>query len=122
MNVPPRYTVMGSDGVEITAREHTVKNSDGTETRKDYYELKGQIAGDDSRSSGDLNCIMCYPNYYAWRLRTIRGQGYVWRAMVPLPMGSTLCTARDGNPPNIHFGPASSSRGNCKAKIKIKDD
>jgi hypothetical protein len=121
-NVPPRYTVIGVDGVEITTRESTVKNPDGTETKRDYFELKGQIAGDESRSSGDLNCIMCYPNYYAWRLSSIRAKGYVWRAMVPLPMGATLCTGRDGNPSNVYFGPASSSRGNCKAKIKLKDD
>jgi hypothetical protein len=114
--------VIGTDGVEITSRTHTMKNPDGTEMTKDYFELKGQIAGDDSRSSGDLNCIMCYPNYYAWRLSSIRGKGYVWRAMVPLPMGTTLCIARDGNPPNAHFGPANASRGNCRAKIKIKDD
>lgn len=104
--VPPLYTVMGTDGVVITARD---------------FEIKGQIAVDDSRSSGDLNCIMCYPNYYAWRLKSERGKGYVWRAMIPLPMGTTLCTGRDGNPPNLHFGPASSSRGNCRAKIRIKD-
>jgi hypothetical protein len=121
-NVPPQYTVIGADGVEITVRERTVKNPDGTETKQDYYELKGQIAGDDSRSSGDLKCIMCYPNYYSWRLTTVRGKGYVWRAMVPLPMGTTLCTGRDGSPPNVHFGPANSARGNCRAKIKIKDD
>ena len=106
-NVPPRYTVIGTDGVEIKTRD---------------FELKGQIAGDESRSSGDLSCIMCYPNYYTWRLTSIRGQGYVWRAMTPLPMGTTLCTGRDGTPPNAHFGPAAASRGNCRAKIKIQDE
>lgn len=118
---PPAYTVIGADGVEITAREHTVINADGSATKKDYYELKGQIAGNDSRSSGDLACLMCYPNYYAWRLFTGRGKGYLWRAMVPLPMGTTLCTGRDGQPANEHFGPATAGRGNCRAKIKIKD-
>lgn len=121
-HVPPRYKVIGSDGIEITSRSHTVRNPDGTETTKDYFELKGQIAGDDSRSSGDLACIMCYPNYYAWRLTSIRGQGYVWRAMLPLPMGTTLCTARDGTPPNPYFGPAAAGRGNCRAKVKIRDE
>ncbi|MBL9212183.1 MAG: hypothetical protein JNL92_17115 [Opitutaceae bacterium] len=121
-HVPPRYKVIGSDGTEVTAREHTVTNPDGTVTKKDYFELKGQIAGDDSRSSGDLTCLMCYPNYYTWRLTAIRGQGYVWRAMLPLPMGTTLCTARDGSPPNPHFGPAAAGRGNCRAKVKIRDE
>jgi hypothetical protein len=104
--VPPRYTVIGADGVEVATRP---------------LEIKGQIAGDESRSSGDLRCIMCYPNYYAWRITTIRNQGYVWRAMVPLPMGATLCTGRDGTPPNTYFGPAATGRGSCRAKIKIKD-
>lgn len=121
-HVPPRYKVIGIDGTEVTAREHMVTNPDGTVTKKNYFELKGQIAGDDSRSSGDLTCLMCYPNYYTWRLTSIRNQGYVWRAMLPLPMGTTLCTARDGNPPNPHFGPAAAGRGNCRAKVKIRDE
>jgi hypothetical protein len=120
-NAPPDYRIYGTDNVEITEREQIIKNPDGSETKKDHYEIVGQIAGDESRSSGDLTCIMCYPNNYAWRLFSTRGKGYVWRAMLPLPMGTTLCTGRDGNPANTHFGPATASRGNCRAKIKIKD-
>jgi hypothetical protein len=49
-------------------------------------------------------------------------QGYVWKALPPQRMGTTLCTARDSQPPNALFGPADSGRGNCRAKIKIKDE
>lgn len=105
-HVPPKYVIKGVDGSPVTQRPFT---------------LHGTIAGDESRASGDLSCIMAYPNYYAWRLKPVRGVGYVWQALMPGPMGTTLCTGRDSAVPNATFGPAAPGRGNCRAKVRFKD-
>jgi hypothetical protein len=105
-NVPPKHTILGVDGSEVTDRP---------------FHLAGSVALEESCSSGDLTCIMCYPNAYSWRRKTLPGHNYVWQALLPLPMGTTLCTSRDGTPANTLYGPASDGNGNCRAKIRLRD-
>lgn len=104
--VSPVYTVIGVDNSEVVTRP---------------FRIQGAIAGELSRSSGDQSCIMCYANYYTWRMTSARARGYTWRALLPGPMGTTLCTAPDSSPGNPTFGPAMNGRGNCRAKIHLKD-
>lgn len=99
------YRVLGHDGVELAPDE--VPDV-----------IQGSIAPSFSRACGDPRCIMAYNNAYSWRLTS--GGGYTWRAVLPGPMGSTLCTGKDGDPPNELFGPASPLGGNCRQKFKVR--
>jgi len=64
---------------------------------------------------------MCYTNAYSRRKKTLPGGNFIWQALLPLPMGTTLCTGRDGAPSNSFYGPASDGMGNCRAKIRFRD-
>lgn len=73
------------------------------------------------KQSGDLACIMAYPQFYSWAMHQKNEQRSYW--YVPLiEVGHSLCTSKAGTGINAgrkYFGDA--QHGNCRARLKIKD-
>lgn len=78
-----------------------------------------------SVSSGDIECVMCYRNYYQWMNVWRDGKHYFVKLM-PLPVGKGFCKTAAGTGWNARgrslppfFGDA--ERGNCLGQMRVKD-
>jgi hypothetical protein len=103
--ISPR--VFGGDGVEITQKG---------------FKIRGYVSYDNGKASGDINCIMCYTNYYQWVYRRINQIEEYW-AIDPEPEGKIFCTSPLATGRNLTkngFGNAPDG-GNCISKMRIKD-
>jgi hypothetical protein len=98
-------------------------------------ELIPMVSGNDpqdigvkpSVSSGDIECIMCYRNYYQW-MKIWQNDKHYYVKLVPLAVGDRFCTSGEAtgwNAPRNElpgfFGPAAPDRGNCLGSMLVKD-
>ena len=88
------------------------------------YTITGLIGAKGCEASGDLKCIMNYTSLYQWVVYPeTNGNKTVYRAVPFIPVGKTLCTSSDGtgiNEKGGFFGDA--KEGDCRARIKVKDN
>jgi hypothetical protein len=121
------WPVFGVDGLRIQP----------TEERP--IELSGRIGRPGNDASGDLACIMAYPNFYQWAAVGPTAGPHQFYALPPLPVGRSFCTTSAGTGVNARrhklpngasapsfFGNAGGQaegapQGNCLGAMKVRD-
>lgn len=95
------------------------KNSDTIKFRP--KPLDGFIGRAGNQTSGNLNCIMAYTDYYSWAIN-ITGNRIIYAEVPAVPMGIVFCQDPTGTKfnarPNYFYD---ASEGNCLGKMKLKD-
>jgi len=111
----------------ITANKTAVRifNHQGVELQKPQH-ITGRGGDTGNEQSGDVNCFMLNNALCDWAVKITPDSVFFYE--VPLiPLGTTLCTSKDGTGLNskkdangnyIYFGDA--TNGNCLSQIKLK--
>src|SRR6185295_19952673 len=84
-------------------------------------------------SSGDVDCIICYVNVYAWSFHLPKSGKMILYRVPVLPNGKIFCKSangtginkpyelKDGRSSPGLFGAAATDRGNCLGQMCVRD-
>jgi hypothetical protein len=131
----------GHRRVTVKMKDWHVYGIDGKRlipTEEKPIELQGRIGRPGNDASGDIACIMAYPNFYQWAAVGPTEGPHRFYALAPQPLGKTFCQTSAGTGfnrrhqlPNgtsmpAFFGNAQgqgegSPIGNCLGAMKVSD-
>lgn len=133
---------VGQRKVTVRMKDWPVYGVDGVRvqpTEERPIELSGRIGRPGNDASGDLACIMAYPNFYQWAAVGPTAGPHQFYALPPQPVGRTFCTTSSGTGVNARrhklpngvtapsfFGNAGGQaedapQGNCLGAMKVRD-
>lgn len=90
---------VGQRKVTVRMKDWPVYGVDGVRlqpTEERPIELPGRIGRPGNDASGDLGCIMAYPNFYQWAAVGPTAGPHRFYALAPQPVGRIFCTSSVG--------------------------